>query len=158
MHSLSSKICLLANSERPNFLKLDYLHKTFALELIESVLTNYHELFRKHAELLMLLQHDLCPLILKSLSDRHVFPLTLRCTRVVSLILKQFSFTRAASRTSQVWIPHVLIRPQQILRMCQTTLGTRTTSKGSTSTSEQLPLGSWFRGSDFRFGLLIFCS
>lgn len=39
----------------------------------------------------MLLQHHLCPLILKSLSDRHVFPLTLRCTRVVFLILKQFS-------------------------------------------------------------------
>ncbi|KAG2050060.1 hypothetical protein BDR06DRAFT_960556 [Suillus hirtellus] len=90
--SVFEDLCLLANSERPNFLKLDYLHKTFALELIESVLTNYHELFRKHAELLMLLQHHLCPLILKSLSDRHVFPLTLRCTRVVFLILKQFSF------------------------------------------------------------------
>lgn len=40
-------LCLLANSEKPHFLKLDYLHKTFALELIESVLTNYHDLFRK---------------------------------------------------------------------------------------------------------------
>ncbi|KAG2129622.1 hypothetical protein DEU56DRAFT_741289 [Suillus clintonianus] len=98
--SVFEDLCLLANSEKPNFLKLDYLHKTFALELIESVLTNYHELFRKathsnvrqHSELLMLLQHHLCPLILKSLSDRHVFPLTLRCTRVVFLILKQFSF------------------------------------------------------------------
>ncbi|KAG1868360.1 hypothetical protein DFJ58DRAFT_698074 [Suillus subalutaceus] len=90
--SVFEDLCLLANSEKPNFLKLDYLHKTFALELIESVLTNYHELFRKHTELLMLLQHHLCPLILKSLSDRHVFPLTLRCTRVVFLILKQFSF------------------------------------------------------------------
>ncbi|KAG2037155.1 hypothetical protein BDR03DRAFT_1092081 [Suillus americanus] len=90
--SVFEDLCLLANSEKPNFLKLDYLHKTFALELIESVLTNYHELFRKHTELSMLLQHHLCPLILKSLSDRHVFPLTLRCTRVVFLILKQFSF------------------------------------------------------------------
>lgn len=40
-------LCLLANSESPNFLKLDSLRKTFALELIESVLTNYHQLFRK---------------------------------------------------------------------------------------------------------------
>jgi hypothetical protein len=39
-------LCLLANSEKPHFLKLDFLHKTFALELIESVLTNYHDLFR----------------------------------------------------------------------------------------------------------------
>ena len=39
-------LCLLGNGERPQFLQLEYLHKTFALELIESVLTNYHELFR----------------------------------------------------------------------------------------------------------------
>lgn len=40
-------LCLLGNGEDPQFLQLEYLHKTFALELIESVLTNYHELFRK---------------------------------------------------------------------------------------------------------------
>lgn len=45
--SVFEDLCLLANSEKPHSLKLDYLHKTFALELIESVLTNYHELFRK---------------------------------------------------------------------------------------------------------------
>lgn len=44
--SVFEDLCLLANSEKPHSLKLDYLHKTFALELIESVLTNYHELFR----------------------------------------------------------------------------------------------------------------
>ena len=40
-------LCLLGNGERPQFLQLEHLHKTFALELIESVLTNYHELFHK---------------------------------------------------------------------------------------------------------------
>lgn len=40
-------LCLLANSEKPKLLKLEFLHKTFALELIESVLTNYHDLFRR---------------------------------------------------------------------------------------------------------------
>ncbi|KAG8951066.1 hypothetical protein FRC00_007450, partial [Tulasnella sp. 408] len=45
--SVFEDLCLLANSERPNFLKLQSLPKTFALELIESVLTNYHALFRK---------------------------------------------------------------------------------------------------------------
>jgi hypothetical protein len=46
-YSVFEDLCLLANAEKPNFLKLDFLHKTFALELIESVLTNYHDLFRK---------------------------------------------------------------------------------------------------------------
>jgi hypothetical protein len=45
--SVFEDLCLLANSERPKFLRLESLHKTFALELIESVLTNYHDLFRK---------------------------------------------------------------------------------------------------------------
>lgn len=45
--SVFEDLCLLANSEKPNFLKLEFLHKTFALELIESVLTNYHDLFRR---------------------------------------------------------------------------------------------------------------
>jgi hypothetical protein len=106
--SVFEDLCLLANSEKPNFLKLEFLHKTFALELIESVLTNYHDLFRKvcycmhvlpgicsqpvqHTELVLLLQLHLCPLLLKALSDRPLFPLTLRCTRVVFLLLKQFA-------------------------------------------------------------------
>ncbi|RDX44494.1 hypothetical protein OH76DRAFT_1540422 [Lentinus brumalis] len=90
-YAVFEDLCLLANSEHPRFLKLETLRKTFALELIESVLTNYHDLFRKHDELLLLLQHHLCPLVHKSLSDRPNFPLTLRCTRVVFLLLKQFS-------------------------------------------------------------------
>ncbi|KAG7085465.1 hypothetical protein E1B28_003026 [Marasmius oreades] len=90
-YSVFEDLCLLANSEKPNFLKLESLHKTFALELIESVLTNYHALFIKHEELILLLRHHLCPLLLKALSDRAVFPLTLRCTRVAFLLLKQFS-------------------------------------------------------------------
>lgn len=45
--SVFEDLCLLANSERPNFLQLEFLRKTFSLELIESVLTNYHDLFRR---------------------------------------------------------------------------------------------------------------
>jgi hypothetical protein len=40
-------LCLLANAEKPHFLQLEALPKTFALELIESVVTNYYELFRQ---------------------------------------------------------------------------------------------------------------
>ena len=80
-------LCLLANTEKPHFLKLGSLPKTFALELIESVLTNYHVLFRQHTELVVLLQHHLCPLLLRLLSEKPYFPLTLRSIRVVFLSL-----------------------------------------------------------------------
>lgn len=39
----------------------------------------------------MLLRHHLSPLLLKAISERPLFPLTLRSTRVVFLLLKQFS-------------------------------------------------------------------
>ncbi len=102
-------LCLLANSEPPTFLSLESLPKTFALELIESVLANYHLMFRKvsislmvplinaglyfnckRSELLLVLRHHLSPLLLKTFSDKPIFPLTLRSTRVVFLLLKQF--------------------------------------------------------------------
>ncbi|KAJ7037641.1 hypothetical protein C8F04DRAFT_1329916 [Mycena alexandri] len=67
---------------------LEFLHKTFGLELIESVLTNYHDLFRKNSSSSC---SCICALLLKSLSDRPLFPLTLRCTRVVFLLLNQFA-------------------------------------------------------------------
>lgn len=46
-YSIVEDLCFLANSEKPRFLKINSLPKTFALELIESVLTNYHDLFRR---------------------------------------------------------------------------------------------------------------
>ena len=61
-------LCLLGNGERPQFLQLEYLHKTFALELIESVLTNYHELFRKVCLSSPLPIRDLCG---QQLSSNH---------------------------------------------------------------------------------------
>lgn len=38
---------LLGNVERPPFLQLKYLHQTFSVEVIESILMNYRELFCK---------------------------------------------------------------------------------------------------------------
>ena len=45
----------------------------------------------QHSELLILLQRHLFILLLKTLSKRSAFLLSLRGTRVVSLLLKQFS-------------------------------------------------------------------
>jgi hypothetical protein len=105
---------IFEGGERPRFIQLEHLHKTFALELIKNVLTNYQQLFCKvclSSSLLIrdpyassclqitlmftaspeLLQHQLLALLLKTLSERSAFPLALRGTRVVFLSLKQFS-------------------------------------------------------------------
>lgn len=52
-YSVFEDLCLLANGERPRFLRLDSLQKTFALELIESVLTNYYALFHQVCDFIL---------------------------------------------------------------------------------------------------------
>ncbi len=50
-YAIFEDLCLLANSEKAKFLRLEALPKTFALELVESVLTNCHAVIRKVSSL-----------------------------------------------------------------------------------------------------------
>jgi len=84
-------LCLLVNGDSPSFLKLQSLPKTFGLELIESVMTGHGNLFQQHPELIFVLRAQLCPLLIRALSEKPTFPLTLRLMRVAFLLLKQFS-------------------------------------------------------------------
>ncbi|KAH8929287.1 hypothetical protein BT69DRAFT_1345966 [Atractiella rhizophila] len=95
-----SDLCSLVNGdgEEAEFIKLSSLPKTFGLELLESILTNYGSLFKKHRELLFLLRSHLCPLLIRLLSlpssstdKSYTFALTLRLMRVIFILLKQFS-------------------------------------------------------------------
>jgi len=83
----------LASGEPAPFLQLNSLPRTFALELIESILTNHSNLFRSshHPELLLVLRQSTCPLLIKALSEKPVFPTSLRLMRVLFLLLRQFS-------------------------------------------------------------------
>ena len=63
---------------RPRFIQLEHFHKTFALEMIESVLTNYHQpTLPQGVSLIILITTPLLPLLLERLSDRSTFPLAL---------------------------------------------------------------------------------
>ncbi|CAO3644476.1 unnamed protein product [Cunninghamella echinulata] len=88
---LFQDLCLLTNNEPPQYLRLGRLSDTFGLELIESVLTNHYALFREHKELSSLLRERVCPMIIKTFSEKHDFPQTMRLTRVVYILIKQFS-------------------------------------------------------------------
>ena len=84
-------ICLLVNSEQPSFLKLQSLPRTFGLELIESVLSDFSPVFARHAELLHLLRTLLSPLLIRALAEKPTFSTTLRLMRVMYLLLKKFN-------------------------------------------------------------------
>ncbi|KAI9254748.1 hypothetical protein EDC94DRAFT_678828 [Helicostylum pulchrum] len=88
---LFQDLCLLTNGDHPEYLRLNHLSKTFGLELIESVLTNHYELFREHKELSAILKERVCPMFIKNFSEKNEFPQTMRLTRVVYILIKQFS-------------------------------------------------------------------
>ncbi|VDB92020.1 unnamed protein product [Peniophora sp. CBMAI 1063] len=91
-HALVMDLCLLSHGEPAVFLGIQTLPRTFALELVESVLTNYAPTFLSHAPLLLLLRAHLCPTLHRALAaEKPGFALTVRATRVVFLLLKQFS-------------------------------------------------------------------
>ncbi|GAA5982187.1 hypothetical protein JCM5350_003486 [Sporobolomyces pararoseus] len=83
----------------PSFLRWSSLSRTFGLELVESIVSGFGPVVRTHPELLLVLRAHLCPLLIRFLSSppsssshsTFSFPLTLRLTRVVFLLLKQFS-------------------------------------------------------------------
>ena len=70
MFAIFGDSCLLGNREHLQFLPHRCLHKTFNLELIESVLTNYLEPFHKVCVSLLLHPSETCmsAVILKSFS------------------------------------------------------------------------------------------
>ncbi|KAI0262840.1 hypothetical protein BGY98DRAFT_1104036 [Russula aff. rugulosa BPL654] len=75
----------------PRFIQLRHFHKTFALEMIESVLPNYHQPTLPQVVLksLSCSQHsELLPLLLERLSDRSTFPLALRGMHIVFHLLE----------------------------------------------------------------------
>lgn len=88
---LLQDLCLLTNGDHPEYLRLNHLSKTFGLELIESVLANHYTLFREHKELSAILKERVCPMFIKNFSEKNDFPQTMRLTRVVFILIKQFS-------------------------------------------------------------------
>ena len=118
-------LCLLGNGDHPQYLQLEYLRIIFAVRLIESVLTNYHKSSTRCVSLLVH-AHTSCPpitVIYKACralalsttpsshcpSERSAFPLTLRATHIIVLVLKQSrlnlrqtsrSFSRCLSNSS----------------------------------------------------------
>ncbi|WVR08607.1 hypothetical protein IAU60_005662 [Kwoniella sp. DSM 27419] len=77
--------------EKPKLLKLNNLHRTFGLELIESILSGYEEGVKKRSELSFLLQRSLDPLLLKLLAEKPTFPVALRVCRLMFLLIRSFT-------------------------------------------------------------------
>lgn len=100
----------LVNADQPYWLNgLTEMTRTFGLELVESVLNKFPDIFFKHPEFSFLLKERVCPLVIKLFSpnikyrqgvpasmqqatplDKPYFPISVRLLRVVSILIQRY--------------------------------------------------------------------
>ncbi|XP_020288600.1 protein MON2 homolog isoform X3 [Pseudomyrmex gracilis] len=100
----------LVNADQPYWLiGITEMTRTFGLELLESVLTNFSSVFFKHPEFSFLLKERVCALVIKLFSpnikyrnlvpaslqqatplDKPSFPISMRLLRVVSVLIQKY--------------------------------------------------------------------
>lgn len=82
-------LCNLIEHQRPVYLKINQLPETFGLELLESILTNHSALFLARTEFANILRTRAVPLLLRALSEKRDFPITVRSSRILYLLIKR---------------------------------------------------------------------
>ncbi|PFX29349.1 Protein MON2-like [Stylophora pistillata] len=102
-HKNCPDLCQLTNGEQPYWLNgVNEMARTFGLELLESVLRGYPNIFLKHPEFSFLLKERVCPLIIKLFSpsikhrisstplEKPLYPVAVRLLRIVSVLIEKF--------------------------------------------------------------------
>ena len=85
-------VCLITAGKKPKYLPGASLAQSFGLELLESILTNHVEIVTNHPEQINVLRIHLMPLIIKILSEKGSFSLTVRTMRLLRLIVSRLLF------------------------------------------------------------------
>lgn len=102
-------LCLLTESQKPQFLKSAGIPQTFGLELIESVLTNHAEIFLTHPEQANILRVRVMPFIISSLSEKLNFAVTVRIVRILySLLRRHLSILLSEGEMALGLLTHML--------------------------------------------------
>ncbi|CAN8097883.1 unnamed protein product [Discula destructiva] len=88
-YRIFNDLCLLTQSQRPEYLRFSGLRDTFGLELIESALTNHASIFATHPEQVNVLRTKVMPFIIKSLAAKPNFAASVRLFRILYTLLKR---------------------------------------------------------------------
>jgi Dimerisation and cyclophilin-binding domain of Mon2/Guanine nucleotide exchange factor in Golgi transport N-terminal/C-terminal region of Mon2 protein len=82
-------LCAIADGVSPKRFKSSTLSPTFVLDLIVTVLDSNQNIFHTHSELLFICWTKLMPTIVRQLSARHPFPVTIRLLRALYLLISR---------------------------------------------------------------------
>lgn len=88
-YRIFNDLCLLTQSQRPEYLRFSGLRDTFGLELIESALTNHASIFASHPEQVNVLRTKVMPFIIKNLAAKPNFASSVRLFRILYTLLRR---------------------------------------------------------------------
>ncbi|KAL7772009.1 hypothetical protein CFE70_001962 [Pyrenophora teres f. teres 0-1] len=87
-YKMFTDLISLVVGEKPVHMRFSPLPPSSTLELIEAILSNHNEIMTKHPEQVYIMRSQLMPLIIRSLSDRLSFAVTVRIIRILHLIIR----------------------------------------------------------------------
>ncbi|PSK40321.1 hypothetical protein B9Z65_24 [Elsinoe australis] len=82
-------IAKASQGERAEFLDLSNFAANIGLELVHAILTSHGGTFSSHLELVKVLKDQVVPFLIRLLSDRQSFPITLRAMRIVPMVIQR---------------------------------------------------------------------
>lgn len=89
-YRLLQDICLATEGQKTKFIQLTAFSQTTGLELIWACLNTHADIFKHHPEQRTLIRSLVMPLVIRVISERQSFPVTLRVMRIASIILRQY--------------------------------------------------------------------
>jgi hypothetical protein len=104
-----SDLCAIADGVGAQQLKSSTISPIFVLDLIVTILDSNQDIFHTHSELLFICRSKLMPAILRHLSAKHSFPITIRSLRVLYLLIsRHFAHLQDESETALGLLIHFL--------------------------------------------------
>lgn len=101
----------MTEGQRPNFLNTGSLAQNFGFELIESILANHSETITARPEQIEVLRLRLMPLVLKVLSEKLSFTVTVRVIRLIQLIVTRMLTAFVAECEDAIGLLNALLDP-----------------------------------------------
>ncbi|KAF2401313.1 endosomal peripheral membrane protein-like protein [Trichodelitschia bisporula] len=82
-------LCVLTEGVKPQYIRFSAMPEVICLELIETIMINHAESFAAHPELAHVLRKNLLPYLLRVFAEKSPFPIALRSTRLLYLIIRE---------------------------------------------------------------------
>lgn len=102
-------LCLLIGGDKPLVVQFSTTPEPALLELIESILTGHPAIINTHPEQAHLVKSLLIPYLIKNVSEKALFPVTVRSTRILYLIIKNhLNIFPEETETIIQWLNHSL--------------------------------------------------